>query len=135
MRLRSIVWLPLFVIALSAGLAVPKAVHARQDAASTLHAGSGTAVEASAAVEVAELFTPGNIAEPKAATGTPTSASEKENLSGDNAGMTPLDAIMILSLIACNGLIILLGITLALQKGRPPIRGASAPYASAYRAL
>ena len=135
MRLRSIVWLPLFVIALSVGLVVPKVVHARQDAAVTLQAGSGTAREPSAAVEVAELFTPGNISEPKAANGTPASAGEKENPSRDNAGMTPLDAILILSLIACNGLIILLGITLALRKGRRQIRGASAPYASAYRAL
>lgn len=136
MRAQRIVWLPLFLVTISAGLLMPKSVHAQQDMnPTTFHINPGAPVETNEPMQMAELFTPGNPAETKAPNGMPARTDGSGFPVTDTAGMTPLDAIMVLSLIVCNGLIILLGIGLALRKGRRHIRGASAPYASAYRAL
>jgi hypothetical protein len=136
MKFRTIVCASLTLAALGMALLVPHSVRAQRDMAPAASEISPSAPAGMApAAQTASSPGPATTAKAEAAAVLPKTTNAGVTPAAETAGMTPLDAIMIIALIVCNGLIILLGVTLALRRGRRHFRGASAPYASAYRAL
>ncbi len=124
MKFRKAICVPAMLMFFGAGMIAPRPVQAQQEVDPTTFDVNPGAPDFSGAI--ASNPQPGEATQVNAAV-APAPVEE--------AGMSPLDAIVVVALILCNGLVIILGIAVAMRRERRQIRAASAPYASAYRAL